>query len=226
MEANDRLLLQINDSLFPIGGYAHSYGLESYVQQGLVRDGATAFAYLETIILHALPYADLLAARLSWECAARDDLAGLLRLEELLLAGRSPAELRRASAMLGSRFAKTVGALPIEYAKGVFAAYVRRGTLPHPVVYGAFCADAGIGRDEAMRRFLYAQASAAVTNCVKLVPLSQTEGQRLLYRSGELQEQALALLQRLTQEDLGRTLPGYDLRSMQHERLYSRLYMS
>ena len=41
------LLLQINDSLFPIGGYSHSYGLETYIQKGLVNDGSTARLYIE-----------------------------------------------------------------------------------------------------------------------------------------------------------------------------------
>lgn len=31
-------LLQVNDALFPIGGYSHSQGLETYIQQGRVHD--------------------------------------------------------------------------------------------------------------------------------------------------------------------------------------------
>ena len=226
MVHNEYLLLQVNDSLFPIGGYAHSYGLESYVQHGLVKDGETAFRYLESMISHNLLYNDLLAVRLSYECAASADAAGLLGLDELLLASKSPAELRGASMKLGSRFIKTVGSLPIIYGNGAFAAYAKDGASLHPIAYGAFCADAGLEKARGIQLFLYAQVSAAVTNCVKLVPLSQTKGQQLLCRSSVLQERALELLPSLTIMDMGRSLPGYDLRSMQHERLYSRLYMS
>ena len=57
----------------------------------------------------------------------------------------------------------------------------RKGkTTCHPCAYGVFCACAGIRREEALAGFLYAQASAMVTNCVKTIPLSQSDGQKLL----------------------------------------------
>ena len=40
------LLLQINDALFPIGGYSHSYGLETYIQKELVSDEESAAEYI------------------------------------------------------------------------------------------------------------------------------------------------------------------------------------
>ena len=61
------LLLQINDSLFPIGGYSHSYGLETYIQKGLVSDGSTARLYIENRLRCSLLYTDLLAVRLAYE---------------------------------------------------------------------------------------------------------------------------------------------------------------
>lgn len=41
------LLLQMNDSLFPIGAYSHSYGLETYIQRDIVHDTKTAKTYIE-----------------------------------------------------------------------------------------------------------------------------------------------------------------------------------
>ena len=41
------LVLQMNDSLFPIGAYSHSYGLETYIQKGIVKDAETAEKYLK-----------------------------------------------------------------------------------------------------------------------------------------------------------------------------------
>ena len=43
MDLNSKfLLLQINDAMFPIGAYSHSYGLETYIQNGIVHDSQTA----------------------------------------------------------------------------------------------------------------------------------------------------------------------------------------
>ena len=48
------LLLELNDALFPIGAYAHSYGLETYVQQGAVYDAATAGKWLQAYFSYPL----------------------------------------------------------------------------------------------------------------------------------------------------------------------------
>lgn len=92
--------------------------------------------------------------------------------------------------------------------------------------YGVFAALAGIDEAELLRRYLYSQVSAMVTNCVKTVPLSQTAGQRLLFRSAPLQVEAVDVALRATPDLLGLSMPGFDVRCIEHETLYSRLYMS
>ena len=71
------LLLQINDSLFPIGGYSHSYGLETYIQKGIVQDLETAEEYIRKRLSYNFLYTDLLAARLAYDAAERGDLPAL-----------------------------------------------------------------------------------------------------------------------------------------------------
>jgi urease accessory protein len=39
-------LLQFADGLFPAGGFAHSFGLETYAQEGRVRDRAGLEAFI------------------------------------------------------------------------------------------------------------------------------------------------------------------------------------
>lgn len=46
VDKNIFILFQINDALFPIGAYSHSYGLETYIQKNLVRDVDSAYEYL------------------------------------------------------------------------------------------------------------------------------------------------------------------------------------
>ena len=92
--------------------------------------------------------------------------------------------------------------------------------------YGVFAALAGIDEEELLRRYLYSQVSAMVTNCVKTVPLSQTSGQHLLFRSAPLQVEAVATALAASPDLLGLSMPGFDVRCIEHETLYSRLYMS
>ena len=173
-------LLQVNDALFPIGGYSHSQGLETYIQRGIVHNVDTAREYITHKIKWNLAYTELLAARLAYEAAEKKDLQELLYLEELLEASRIPMEQREAARKMGSRFAKTIEKLGLSISEtGIFREYLdaRKGkAVNHCCIYGVFCAEMQIPLEEALTHYLYAQTSAIVTNCVKTIPLSQTSG--------------------------------------------------
>ncbi len=221
-------LLQVNDALFPIGGYSHSQGLETYIQRGIVHDEGTAADYISRKLRWSFAYTDLLGARLSYEAARDGSLAQLNCLEDILEASRIPMEQREASRKMGSRFAKTVSRLPMEES-GIFSAYLetRKGKpVCHCCVYGVFCAALGIEEEAALSHYLYAQTSAMVTNCVKAIPLSQSAGQELLRGCYGEFTALLTEIMRCGQEELCLSAPGFDIRGIQHERLYSRLYMS
>ena len=220
-------LLQINDALFPIGGYSHSQGLETYIQRGLVHDEDTAREYITNKIKWNFEYTELLAARLAYEAAEKKNLKGILRLEELLEASRIPMEQREAARKMGSRFAKTIEKLELPISEsGIFRKYLdaRKGkTVNHCCIYGIFCAEMQIPLEEALSHYLYAQTSAIVTNCVKTIPLSQTSGQKLLSGCYGEFEMILKDVMKKREEDLCLSAPGFDIRGIQHERLYSRL---
>lgn len=223
------LLLQINDSLFPIGGYSHSYGLETYVQKGLVSDSSQAEEYIRRRLGYSFLYTDLLAVRLAYKSACHKSIEELEALENILEASRVPFELRDASRRLGSRFIKTLEKMDLTFDFTYLQAYFsgrEKRTLCHPCAYGAVCACAGVALKDALLNYLYAQASAMVTNCVKLIPLSQSEGQRILADLYPLFEEILSLVREAGLEMLCVSAPAFDLRSIQHETLYSRLYMS
>ncbi len=222
-------LLQVNDALFPIGGYSHSYGLETYIQKGIVHDEDSAEEFIHRRLEYNFLYNEFLAARLGWEYAVSGDLTAISRLEEIMEAGKIPRETREASRKLGSRFIKTLSALEIPRENRVFEEYreARKGkSVHHAVAYGVFCGAAGITREEALEHFLYAQTSAMVTNCVKTIPLSQSSGQKLLSGCYPLLQKLTREVKELGEEWLGLSGPGFDLRCMQHEGLYSRIYMS
>ncbi len=223
------LLLQINDALFPIGAYSHSYGLETYIQKNLVCTAQDAWDFIRRRMQYGFCYSECLSARLAYEYGENGQFEQIAALEDLLEAGRLPSEIRQAANKLGSRFIKTLTSLDIAYESDVFERYCRERkgrTVTHSVAYGLFCQSCGISCEDALEHYLYAQTSSMVTNCVKSVPLSQTDGQRLLRKSQELCQEILCRLPALTLDDLCLSAPGFDIRSMQHEGLYSRIYMS
>ena len=63
------LLLQITDSAFPIGAYSHSFGLETYIQKGMVKSREEAWNYIRQSIRYSLTFTELLGVRRSWRPA-------------------------------------------------------------------------------------------------------------------------------------------------------------
>ena len=222
-------LLQVNDALFPIGGYSHSYGLETYIQKGIVHDEDSAQEFIHKRLKYNFSYNEFMAVRFAFEYALREDLEAISRLEEIMEAGKIPRETREASRKLGSRFIKTLSALELPVQNSIFDKYreARKGkSVHHAVAYGVFCGAAGIAENEALEHFIYAQTSAMVTNCVKTIPLSQSSGQKLLRGCYPLLQELTEKVTELGEEWLGLSGPGFNLRCMQHEGLYSRIYMS
>lgn len=229
MNKNIFILLQINDTLFPIGAYSHSYGLETYIQKNIVKDIDTVFKYLKCNLKTTILYTELLSISLAYDYAKDNKLNEIIRLEEIINASKIPSEIRLASQKLGSRFIKTVEAIEISTTGQIFNDYIKASKEiqpTHSVAYGVFCSAVGIEKIKAIEGFLYSYTSSTITTCVKSIPLSQTHGQRLLYKSYEIFEEILSILPSLTLKDLCISTPGFDIRCMQHETLYSRLYMS
>lgn len=221
------LLLQINDALFPIGSYTQSYGFETYIQKELVNDGETAKKYLEYQLESAFLHSELLVARLAYEYTVEEDLEKLQMLEQISQMARTPMELRSANFKLGNRFIKAVHAMGIEHSfLDKYLEICQKTGTSHAVAYGVFCGCLGIDKEESLMSYMYAQTSSNVTNAVKLVPLSQTVGQKILYECHGKFFELMEKVETLDESDLFASTPGLDIRAMQHETLYSRLYMS
>ena len=212
------LLLQLNDATFPIGSYSLSWGLETFVQQGYIYDIHSTKEYIFCELHGSFIYSELLPARLAWE--AGNDNIKLASLDEKYEASRSPRELREGSRKLASRFIKTTSVWDTAAAGNTYV------PVYFPVAYGVYCRIHNIPEAEMLGGFLYSQTSARVTTAVKLVPLSQIDGQMLLNTLLKSFPELIKKTLGLPEEDICRSCPGIDIRAMQHENLYTRLYIN
>lgn len=221
-------LLQIADSIFPIGSYTQSNGLETYAQKGIVKDAESTEAYLKSVLWNSSMYTDFLAVKLAYEFAGAGDIQELLKLDELLCAVKAPREIKQGSSKMCGRFIKLIERFISSELVQKYRDAMTGGKAigQHSIVFGIFAAASKIPKEFAIKAYLYNTASCIVNNCAKLIPLGQIDGQVILFNSQELLETIYLKLEELTLEDMGICSIGFDIRAMQHEELYSRLYMS
>lgn len=221
-------LLQSADSTYPTGAYAHSFGLEGFVEAGLVRDVVSLEALLAEHALPALAHAELPYVRLAHAAAAAQDLDLVCALDEECAALRGARELREAGSRIGAqRVALAAELLPSEWNQRLQRALDEghwRGQLP--VAYGALCAGCGTRADDAVAAYTYQQLAGAMAAAMKLLRLGQRAAQgvltRLLAASIPWQERSAAI----PREEAGWFTPGLDIASARHETAYTRLFIS
>lgn len=221
-------LLQISDQFFPTGAYAFSHALETYVAHGLLHDRASCQTCLEQLYYYAIGPCDMVFCRHAWRLAAAQDNDALVTLDRLLTAGKVPRELRLESQLTGQallRAAVVFSAAPVVTR---FFQQVQQGTTPgnHAMAFGVVAQGLAVDEDSTLVAYVYNVTAGLVAAALRLVPLGQSDGQWLLHALAPVFLEVRQRYGHLTPEDAWSCTPGLDIRSMQHERLYSRLCRS
>ena len=221
-------LLQLSDLTLPVGGFAHSAGLETYVQQGIVNSKTTASQFVTAMLTRNLQYTDGAFVSLAYDAAAAGDVEKLLQLDTECNAVKLPKEIRQASQKLGMRLIKIFQPNQKNILADAYRSAIERklATGHYCIAFGLYAHAMGIKKADALTGFYYNAAAGMVTNCVKLIPLGQQDGQQILFSLQPLIEQLVVNSLAPDKDLLGLCCTGFDIRCMQHENLYSRLYMS
>ena len=218
-------LLQLASPSLPIGAYSYSQGLESAIEQGLVRNENSARTWITTY-LHEI--VATFEAPVLWrliDAFQRRDQEQVRYWNSVFIAARDTAEFRAESIQMGYSLGKLVGELRIADEQ-LMEILLAQSELPLPTSLACAAVALEVPAPSVVLGMLFSWAENQALVCVKSIPLGQVAGQRLLLSLRPELEAAAQTAMSLADDELSNWAPGLSLLSMQHEVQYSRLYRS
>jgi urease accessory protein len=210
---------------FPVGAFAYSHGLEWAIEAGDIVDAASLQGWLADVLEFGAPRSDAILFSAAFRAAAAADWPGLMDINALAVALTASAERRLETTAQGAAFvAAARAAWDCEPLRRLDQA--PDGSVAYPIAVAAAANGHGLPLAASIEAFALAQAANLVSAALRLGPIGQTDGQKILAAllprirvlAGEAQTATLA--------DLGGCAFRSDIAAMRHETQYSRLFRS
>jgi len=220
--------IQLLDSALPVGAFAHSFGLESLVQNRQIENARDLKEYAETMLLGSWSCADAMAINAVYRFAPQQQWSEIWELDTSLHLSRAARESREGMQKMGKRFLQLSRALHPELVwQPLLEAIENKKCIGcHSTVYGWTTYGLGVSFEYSMDGYLYGCLTACVNNAVRLMGLGQTQAQTIIRELLPCVTQARRQIERRDARDFYTCNPMSEIGAMQHETLYSRLFMS
>jgi len=204
-------LLWLASPALPVGGFSYSEGFESAVDAGLVTDEASAAEWLAQQLHLTLARADLVVVKRVIADATQADAMNLWMLRT-----RETSELRQQTVQMGRSMN--------EWAKSIGRAAPHTATHTYPVAWALAASTFTVAPRDALHAFAFGWAENMVQVAVRVVPLGQSSGQRILSRLAV--EIPHAVDEAFERDEPQAFSPMLAILSSRHETQYSRLFRS
>ena len=208
---------------YPVGAFSYSSGIEWAVEAGDIKDAETLRAWLAVLIGTGSGFCDaVFFARTHDAVVGGDDTA--LRAVASLAAAFVPSKERFLETTAQGR--AFIEATRAAWPCPALLAAAWDGPVALPVAVGVACAGHGVGREVALHAFLHALAANWISAGVRLIPLGQTDGQRVLAALETVIGAAATRALATPLDEVGTNAFRADIAGMRHETQYTRLFRS
>ena len=210
---------------FPIGAYTYSHGLENVVEQGKITNVEEAMDWLRDMVAHGNGYADAVFLCAAYDAVLAKDGDALAQVSEYAAAFCGTAELRLESQSQGAACLEAIQKITpnggIDHLVQCWS-----GPYPYVLVIGVSAAALDLDREAVTTAFLHGFVSNLSSALVRLVPLGQSDGQRLIAELAPLVLQTTKRALTTPWQEVSTATLMVDIASMAHETQYTRLFRS
>jgi urease accessory protein len=220
-------ILQFGDSMFPVGAFAFSGGLEMAVQRGVVRDRASLAEFTRTVT-HLAATGDGVALLAGHRGATAADVDRIRRADEAVHLRKLSEETRTMTVRMGRKLAEAAARI---VGDSVLDERLRQAaTDPVPVTYpvalGALFAGLGLSEQDAFAAHQYGAAVMVLGAAVRLMRVDHLDTQAILYavNAGAAEEYRRAATAGL--DDMATFGPVIDVLAAAHVDAHVRLFMN
>jgi len=210
---------------YPVGAFSYSGGIEWAVEAGDIADAETLRRWLAVVLGEGGAFCDaVFFVHAHRAIEANDDTA--LRVVAELAAAFAPSRERHLETTAQGRafIEATRAAWPCAALEALAAAW--DGPIAYPVAVGVAAAGHGIAVASALNAYLHAVTANLISAGVRLIPLGQTDGQRLLAALEPIVTATATRALTTKLDDVGSAAFRADIASMRHETQYTRLFRS
>ena len=219
-----RLMAWLSPS-YPVGAFSYSSGLEWAVEAGDIRDAESLRRWLAVVIGEGGAFCDAVFLVHAYRSLADPGNDALRAVAELAVAFAPSKERHLETTAQGAAFiAATKAAWPCEALERLAAAW--DGPVAYPVAVGVAAAGHGIALEPALHACLHAVTANLISAGVRLIPLGQSDGQRVLAALEPAVEAAARRALATPLDQVGGAAFRADLASLLHETQYTRLFRS
>ncbi len=220
-----RLLAWLSPA-YPIGAFSYSHGVETAVEEGLIKDRASLVAWLDSVLRRGTGAVDGALFAASWCAATEGDWPAFDAVAERATAWRGTSEMALESRQQGGSFLSiTRTAWPDAALDEVHQRL--EGELALPVAVALAASVHGIALEQALAGYLHAFTANLVSAALRAVPLGQTDGQiALAALEAAVHDATRAAIEVESLDEVGTATPLLDWCSLRHETQYTRLFRS
>ncbi len=215
-------LLRLASPMLPVGAYAYSQGMEWAVDEGTVRDEDSALAWIADLLRCNFGTLEAPVWRRLYRAWQERDIEAARHWNERFIAMRETAEFRAETLQMGGAMK-----LVLDATREIDTGLLDQIESPaFPTAFSFAAHGLGVPVREGLIGYLWAWGENQVSAAMKLVPLGQASGQRILVKLiallPEIADNALVM----QEDELSNFSPALAIASSRHETQYTRLFRS